>query len=380
MNELKIIQDLVEKNQYAQALVELDRLLETEKNNQDAHIFKARLFQLMNRDADAIKQYEEIISKFPENIDAYLDLIEILSMHRYSCKETYDKVIELGKKVELKDKSKAPYFRMAKIYRKNNQTDLAIETYDKAIKQKAIEIKACALIANNKKYDREVIDYAINSITEARLTLYDSFCEKAKCLLEIKKFQEAIDTYTTAIQINISRRQEFKSYAEYDAISKIYCLLGDNEKAKFYEDKARKLEEIDIDAYDKSQGRATDVEFNAWFDSCFDVDKDGKIIGIKKQQERKPPQEPAHNKEINKSYVRNWADSKMEELKYSDEITVENLFAGLIYGLATFAKDDPHRTNNESPIDITKHYSGDSSLFELGCYLYVRIDLWLFFE
>lgn len=83
---------------------------------------------------------------------------------------------------------------------------------------------------------------------------------------------------------------------------------------------------------------------------------------------------------LNKSYVLTWANSRMEELKSSDEITTQNLFVGLMYGLATFVKDDPHRNKILKSNDPTKHYSTDSSLFELGCYLYVQIDLWLFLK
>ena len=82
--------------------------------------------------------------------------------------------------------------------------------------------------------------------------------------------------------------------------------------------------------------------------------------------------------EINKSYLRGWADSEMEALKSSDEISIENLFTGLMYGLATFARDEPSESKLEKFIDINKHYSNDSALFEVGCYLYFRVDLWLF--
>jgi hypothetical protein len=53
-----------------------------------------------------------------------------------------------------------------------------------------------------------------------------------------------------------------------------------------------------------------------------------------------------------------------------------------MYGLVSFGKDDPRRKKDEKlqalGLDITKHYSGDASLFELGCYLYFRVDVWLF--
>ena len=71
------LKELIEKNQYSEALTELNKLLDVEKGNYDAYIFKARIHQLMNKDNDAIKLYEDIINKFPDKYDPYLDLIEI---------------------------------------------------------------------------------------------------------------------------------------------------------------------------------------------------------------------------------------------------------------------------------------------------------------
>jgi len=89
---------------------------------------------------------------------------------------------------------------------------------------------------------------------------------------------------------------------------------------------------------------------------------------------------PEPNK--NKSYIREWTELKRKELEQSDDINLENLFAGLMYGVVSFGKDDPRRKKDEKlqalGLDITKHYSGDASLFELGCYLYFRVDVWLF--
>ena len=82
------------------------------------------------------------------------------------------------------------------------------------------------------------------------------------------------------------------------------------------------------------------------------------------------------------SFIRKWVETKHTELEYSNEISPENLFAGLMYGLVSFGRDDPRRKKDEKlqtfGIDITKHYSGDATLFELGCYLHFRVDLWLF--
>jgi len=107
-------------------------------------------------------------------------------------------------------------------------------------------------------------------------------CVKAKCLWEMDKLNEAIECYLKAIEINIFRKREFESFDEYLSIRNIYDAMGDIETALMYEKKARKLEKINNDAYDKSHGRMTADEFDAWYNNYFEFDKDGNIIGQKK--------------------------------------------------------------------------------------------------
>jgi len=87
-------------------------------------------------------------------------------------------------------------------------------------------------------------------------------------------------------------------------------------------------------------------------------------------------------KESSKSHVRRWAERRQKELRYPNEFTPENLFAALIYGLGTFAKEKPSRKTPSDlkglGIDPTEHFGSDATLFEVGCYLYFLLDLWLF--
>jgi hypothetical protein len=71
-----------------------------------------------------------------------------------------------------------------------------------------------------------------------------------------------------------------------------------------------------------------------------------------------------------------WVARKMKQLRFSSEITPENMFAGFIYGLSSFAKSSE---GMESSVPFTlAGFSNDSALFELGCYYYFRVDMWLF--
>jgi len=83
-----------------------------------------------------------------------------------------------------------------------------------------------------------------------------------------------------------------------------------------------------------------------------------------------------------RSYVRMWAEKRRRELSYSNDLSRENLFAVMMYCLSCFGEKDTAEIvpseMKELGFDTSDHYSGDASLFELGCYMYVRLDLWLY--
>lgn len=102
--------------------------------------------------------------------------------------------------------------------------------------------------------------------------------------------------------------------------------------------------------------------------------------------------EPLYNiqenaKEI--SFIRRWDIYKEEEIKrpHTDKITTDKeiLFASMIHGLCFFVREDARREkipefqNTDTGLDdICKHFGNDASLFEVGCYLFFLLDLWLF--
>jgi hypothetical protein len=76
------------------------------------------------------------------------------------------------------------------------------------------------------------------------------------------------------------------------------------------------------------------------------------------------------------SYVVLCAEGWIKKYQNSSDITPERMFAVFIYKLSTFIKKDPNnKFEKETDIDS---FATDSVLFELGCYMYVVIDLWLF--
>ena len=80
------------------------------------------------------------------------------------------------------------------------------------------------------------------------------------------------------------------------------------------------------------------------------------------------------------SLILQWAEEKMEEIRYEEDVTPESLFIGFIYVLATFAKPGPQEPRGKDllPFENESNFADDLTLFELGCYLLSRVDLWLF--
>jgi hypothetical protein len=79
-----------------------------------------------------------------------------------------------------------------------------------------------------------------------------------------------------------------------------------------------------------------------------------------------------------RSYLRTWAEKRMRELGRSGDLSVENLFAATMYSLSSFSEEDTSGRACGTKGSGFGHYSGDAALFELGCYMYFRLDLWLY--
>ncbi len=82
------------------------------------------------------------------------------------------------------------------------------------------------------------------------------------------------------------------------------------------------------------------------------------------------------------SYVRAWAAKREQELRYSKGLSPEDLFAAIMLFLLPFGESRQRGTIPSkwrgAGFEESKHYSGDGALFELGCYMYFRLDLWLY--
>ena len=83
------------------------------------------------------------------------------------------------------------------------------------------------------------------------------------------------------------------------------------------------------------------------------------------------------------SYVRAWAEKKEKESRYAKELNPEILFGAFVYGISEFGQcwqsfEEPDDVPQDKKQYADEPYSGDSSIFEIGCYFYTNIDAWLF--
>ncbi|MBU0529547.1 hypothetical protein KKF86_07315 [bacterium] len=84
------------------------------------------------------------------------------------------------------------------------------------------------------------------------------------------------------------------------------------------------------------------------------------------------------SKKRDKSYIRTWAVERENELPNSDDLPIYTLFAALMYSLSCFGKENPNTKIPPQLMAANEQFSGDKTLFEIGCYMYFRLDIWLF--
>jgi hypothetical protein len=81
------------------------------------------------------------------------------------------------------------------------------------------------------------------------------------------------------------------------------------------------------------------------------------------------------------SLVVRWVQNRMEELEDEELITPEGMFAVFVKALSMSAERNPVLENDKEMrpfiVEWEAHYANDAVLFELGCYMYFRVDLWL---
>ena len=98
---------------------------------------------------------------------------------------------------------------------------------------------------------------------------------------------------------------------------------------------------------------------NPAFVKCWKCGADLKVISV----------------EQSASYVLQWVEAKMESLGGSRRVPLEGYFVTVMYALGGLCKKQRQAPSQEvvKPIDYD-----DSTLFELGCFLFTLIDLWIF--
>jgi len=89
-------------------------------------------------------------------------------------------------------------------------------------------------------------------------------------------------------------------------------------------------------------------------------------------------------KEPSGSYVRDWAESQRAALSPETVFGINEIFGVMIYSVTRFEAFLEREANSSSlhlfAKELYAQYSGDASLFEVGCYFFFRTDAWLFSE
>ena len=106
---------------------------------------------------------------------------------------------------------------------------------------------------------------------------------------------------------------------------------------------------------------------------------------VLRQQKTRARQEPSNFNAIssnkNSSSVRQWTNNRMTQFPHDEDISIESIFILMMYGLTTVFEPS-HETKYtkeelEVGFDVDNHFGGDSTLFEMGCYVCFRLDHWL---
>lgn len=79
------------------------------------------------------------------------------------------------------------------------------------------------------------------------------------------------------------------------------------------------------------------------------------------------------------SLVVRWVKQRLDELAHEKDVTPDAMFAGFMYTVSTFGMADQEISKDMQAFgaEWEAHNVNDSELFELGCYVFAYIDIWL---
>lgn len=77
------------------------------------------------------------------------------------------------------------------------------------------------------------------------------------------------------------------------------------------------------------------------------------------------------------SKFRLWLNDNFKRAKKSNKLSLEMLSFWILFGISKFNQYNPKKIDKES-LEIIKHYQGDATIFEYGCYFINWLDFWLY--
>lgn len=223
-----------ELENYDQALVDLNMAIKIDSTIADAYYNRAYIYCSKGYKALCIKDYEKYLEMKPNDFQARIVLVEMLSDN-----DKKQKHLEIIKKIELS--SPQELIQRAALFYNSGDTLNAIKDLKKSIKENAQMWDAYYLLAEIYK-SRNQVNLAIENYNLYLLEnqSFEALVGRGQAYATMKNWISAIDDYQRAIDINQN------SYLFFD-VGFFYLKLDDFEKAKPYFVKAIEMGYNDIE-------------------------------------------------------------------------------------------------------------------------------------
>jgi tetratricopeptide (TPR) repeat protein len=191
---------LIESEQYGEAINYFNRIININKNDEDAWGLKGRCLLNMRQYEEAIDCFNKITEINKNNEDAWLGKGNCL----YNMGQYEEAIDCCNKAIELNLKNENAWFGKGNCLSDIGQYEEAIDCCNKAIELNSEEENFWLLkgdcLSDIGQYE-EAID-CFNKITEINKNNEDARLGKGKCLYNMGQYEEAIDCYNKAIEIN----------------------------------------------------------------------------------------------------------------------------------------------------------------------------------
>jgi len=196
---------LLEKGLLFKALIEIERALEINSNYIEAREFKIELLERLESYEAVVLEYDKVIELDPNNDDHYINKSAVLNNNL----EEYDLALEAVEKgLEINQKNPVLFENKAMILINKGKIEESIDAIDSAlaIEENSETLSKKAYLLQEKAYtlkELEKNEEALKAI-EKSIELFadfDSYIIQEECLFELKRYNEALEVIESAIPL-----------------------------------------------------------------------------------------------------------------------------------------------------------------------------------